>query len=53
MERKSCFFIGHREADERILSRLQETVERLIVEQKVGYFYVVAMVALIGLLPMR
>ena len=40
MERKSCFFIGHREADERILSRLQETVERLIVEQKVGYFYV-------------
>ena len=39
MERKSCFFIGHREADERILPRLHETVERLIVEENVGYFY--------------
>lgn len=40
MERKSCFFIGHREADERILSRLKEIVERLITEQNVRYFYV-------------
>ena len=38
MERKSCFFIGHREADERALPRLLETVERLIVEENVGIF---------------
>lgn len=37
---KSCFFIGHREADESILPRLRETVGRLIVEENVGYFYV-------------
>ena len=40
MDYKSCFFIGHRETDERVLSRLLETVERLIVEENVGYFYV-------------
>ena len=37
---KSCFFIGHREADERLLPRLQETVERLITEEEVTHFYV-------------
>ena len=37
---KSCFFIGHREADERLLSRLKDTVERLITEENVSYFYV-------------
>lgn len=40
MERKSCFFIGHREADEGVLPRLRETVERLISEENVGFFYV-------------
>ena len=37
---KSCFFIGHREADERLLPRLKETVERLIIEEDVRHFYV-------------
>ena len=37
---KSCFFIGHREADERLLPRLELTVERLIVEENIRYFYV-------------
>lgn len=37
---KSCFFMGHREADERLLPRLQETVERLITEEDVTQFYV-------------
>ena len=37
---KSCFFIGHREADERLLPRLELTIERLIVEESVRYFYV-------------
>lgn len=37
---KSCFFIGHREADERLLPRLQEIVERLITEEGVTHFYV-------------
>ena len=37
---KSCFFIGHREADERLLPRLESTIERLIVEENVRYFYV-------------
>lgn len=37
---KSCFFIGHREADERLLPMLSETIERLITEEKVSYFYV-------------
>lgn len=37
---KSCFFIGHREADERLLPQLKDTVERLIVEENVAYFYV-------------
>lgn len=37
---KSCFFIGHREADERLLPRLELTIELLIVEENVRYFYV-------------
>ena len=36
---KSCFFIGHREADERLIPLIAETVERLIVEEDVSYFY--------------
>ena len=37
---KSCFCIGHREADERLLPRLELTIERLIEEENVRYFYV-------------
>lgn len=37
---KSCFFIGHREADERLLPRLKDIVERLITEENVTFFYV-------------
>ena len=37
---KSCFFIGHRESDERLLPRLIALVERLIEEEQVAYFYV-------------
>ncbi len=37
---KSCFFIGHREANERLLPRLELTVESLIQEEDVRYFYV-------------
>ena len=37
---KACFFIGHREADERLLPRLESVIERLIVEENVRYFYV-------------
>ena len=37
---KSCFFIGHREADEQVLPRLELTIERLIAEENVRYFYV-------------
>ena len=39
-EWKSCFFIGHREADERLLPRLELEIERLIQEENVRYFYV-------------
>ena len=37
---KSCFFIGHREADERLLPRLESGIEQLITEENVRYFYV-------------
>ena len=37
---KSCFFIGHREADERMLPSLELVVDRLITEENVRYFYV-------------
>lgn len=37
---KGCFFIGHREADERLLPVLQSTIRRLIDEEDVKEFYV-------------
>ena len=37
---KSCFFIGHREANERLLPRLEFEIDRLIMEEQVRYFYV-------------
>jgi hypothetical protein len=37
---KSCFFIGHREADERLLPVLHSTIRRLIEEEGVTEFYV-------------
>ena len=37
---KGCFFIGHREADERLLPRLELVIDRLIREDGVRYFYV-------------
>jgi len=37
---KSCFFIGHREADERLLPRLELEIEKLIAEENIRYFYV-------------
>lgn len=40
MDGKSCFFIGHREADERILPQLERCVKRLILEEGVSCFYV-------------
>lgn len=40
MDRKSCFFIGHREADERLLPELTDAIERLITEEQVFCFYV-------------
>ena len=36
----SCFFIGHREADERLLPKLTAAIERLITEEQVSFFYV-------------
>ena len=36
----SCFFIGHREADERLLPGLELEIERLIRSENVRYFYV-------------
>ena len=35
MGMKSCFFIGHREANERVLPALEQAVEQLIVESGV------------------
>lgn len=37
---KSCFFIGHREADDQLLPKLRDAIERLITEEDVSYFYV-------------
>ena len=37
---KSCYFIGHREANESLLPRLELEIERLITEERVRYFYV-------------
>lgn len=36
----SCFFIGHREADERLLPGLELEIDRLIRSENVRYFYV-------------
>lgn len=36
---KSCFFIGHREADECLLPALRKAIEQLI-EEDISYFYV-------------
>ena len=37
---KSCFFIGHREADKQLLPRLELEIERLIAVENVRYVYV-------------
>ena len=37
---KSCYFIGHREADERLLPVLKETIQQLISKENVRHFYV-------------
>ena len=37
---RNCFFIGHREADEHLLPRLEWVIDRLILEENVRYFYV-------------
>lgn len=39
-EWKSCFFMGHREADEQLLPRLELVIDRLVTDEKVRYFYV-------------
>ena len=39
-EWKSCFFMGHKEADEWLLPRLESVIDRLIAEENVRYFYV-------------
>ena len=36
----SCFFIGHREANENLLPRLELEINRLIEKENVRYFYV-------------
>lgn len=37
---KSCFFIGHREADERMLPTLTAAIDRMIAEEQVSLFYI-------------
>ena len=37
---QSCFFIGHRAADERLLPYLTEAIRRLVSEENVRYFFV-------------
>ena len=36
----SCFFIGHREASESLLPKLEMEINRLIIEENIRYFYV-------------
>ena len=40
---RTCFFIGHREANERVLPALEQAVEQLIVESGVTDFVVGAL----------
>jgi len=40
LDMKSCFFIGHREADESMIPMLMNIIMRLIVNEQVSYFYV-------------
>ena len=40
LEWKNCFFMGHREADEQLLPRLELVIDRLITDEKIRYFYV-------------
>ena len=40
MDHKSCFFIGHREANEGLLPKLELEITRLIRSENVRYFYV-------------
>ena len=40
IDMKSCFFIGHRDTPETVLQQLIAAIERLIVEEDVGHFYV-------------
>ena len=37
---KSCYFIGHREANERLLTNLTDAIRHLVMEESVRYFYV-------------
>lgn len=37
---RSCFFMGHREANERLLPRLELEIDRLIRSENVRYFFV-------------
>jgi len=37
---KSCFFIGHRDTPETVLATLLDTLEKLILEENVVFFYV-------------
>ena len=37
---KSCFFIGHREAEERLLPTLTAAIDRMIAEEQVSLFYI-------------
>ena len=37
---KSCYFIGHREADERLLPMLTAAIDRMITEEQVSLFYI-------------
>lgn len=36
----SCFFIGHADTPEAVFAQLTQAVERLILKENVGYFYV-------------
>ena len=50
---KSCFFIGHREANEGLLPRLELQIDRLITDDRFAIFMWAGMAALIKLQPRR